>query len=257
MLGATISTSKSVLFKLGGRLDGFKQHPLMTIRTQIRGRQTESKFPALQEQIHTLDDRRTGQIHPFGLHRQIETPRCRIDGCRSLFTRVRRPFKVKTNSGTLFPKHGTNYCFQMGKLENRLVSLSDSRTFDLMASLSVNLAKASSSWIASFSQFLDSSRNVVLNCRVRAAMASSAQRTALTFLGITGHESALWSRSLIKMAGMHPERNALDSWHAAAGEMGEPCNGHRKMSLVLVTRTQVQPVSLQTRSSSVPGAPEL
>jgi len=38
MLGATISTSESVLFKLSGSLDGFKQHSLMTIRTQIRGR---------------------------------------------------------------------------------------------------------------------------------------------------------------------------------------------------------------------------
>src|SRR5215471_18178008 len=129
MLETTISTPKSVLFKLGGRLDGFKQHSLMTIRTQIRGRQTESKFPTLQEQIHTLDDRGTGrQIHPFGFHRQIETPRWRIDGCRRLFTRVRRPFKVKTNSGTLFPKHGTNYFFQMGKLESRLASSRDSRT---------------------------------------------------------------------------------------------------------------------------------
>jgi len=30
---------------------------------------------------------------------------------------------------------------------------------------------------------------------------------------------------------------------------------HRRVSLVLVTRTQVQPVSLQTRSSPAPGAP--
>ena len=36
----------------------------------------------------------------------------------------------------------------------------------------------SSSWIASFSQFLDNSRNVFLNCWVRAAAANSAQRAA-------------------------------------------------------------------------------
>jgi hypothetical protein len=252
MLDATIWTSKSVLFKLSGRLDGFKQHSLMTIRTQISGRQTESKFPTLQEQIHTLDYRGTGrQIHPFGFHRQIETPRCRINGCRSPFTRVRRPFKVKTNSGTPFPQHGTNYCFQMGKLEGRLVSLSDSWTFELVTSLSVSMAKASSSWIASVSQFLDSSRNVVLNCRVRAVTANSAQCAAF-------RRHSLGSPGMNRVPGrgrVHPERNALDSRHAAVGEMGELCHGHRKMSPVLVIRTQVQPVSLQTRSSSAPGAP--
>jgi len=103
MLRATISTSEGMFFKLNSRLDGFKQHSLMTIRTQIRGRQMEVRLPSLEEQIHTLGTCR--QIHPFGFHRQIKTPRCRIDSCRSPFIRVRRPFKVKTNSGTLFPKH--------------------------------------------------------------------------------------------------------------------------------------------------------
>jgi len=75
----------------------------------------------------------------------MKFPHCFIDGGRSLFTRGRRPFKVKTNCGTLFPEHGTAYRFQMGKREGRLVSPSDSWTFDLMASLSVSLARASSS----------------------------------------------------------------------------------------------------------------
>jgi hypothetical protein len=81
----------------------------------------------LQEQIYTLDNRGTGrQIHPFGFHRQLKTPRCRIDGGRNLFTRVRRPFEVKANSGALFPKHGANYRFQMGELESRLNSSRES-----------------------------------------------------------------------------------------------------------------------------------
>jgi hypothetical protein len=96
MLGATTSTSEGVLFEPSGRLDGFKRHSFMTIRTQIRGRQTESKFPILQGQIHTLDNRGTGrQIHPFGFHRLMKLPRCSINGGRSSFARVRRPFKVK------------------------------------------------------------------------------------------------------------------------------------------------------------------
>jgi len=36
---------------------------------------------------------------------------------------------------------------------------------------------------------------------------------------------------------------------------GEVRHHHRRVSLVLVMRTQVQPVSLQTRSSVIPGAP--
>ena len=122
----------------------------------------------MQEQIHTLDDGSAGrQIHPFGFHRLMKFPRRLINGGRSSFTRVRRPFKVETNSGTLFPKQ-----------QSRLTSSRDPWTRDLIASLSVRLAKASSSWIASFSQFLGSPRNVVLDCGVRAATVNSAQRAA-------------------------------------------------------------------------------
>jgi hypothetical protein len=49
------------------------------------------------------------------------------------------------------PRNGvSDYFFQMGKSESRLFSLSDSRTFDLIASFSTSLAKASSSWIAKY-----------------------------------------------------------------------------------------------------------
>src|SRR5215469_10240287 len=78
----------------------------------------------------------------------------------------------------------------MGKPESRLVSLRDSRTFDLIASLSQILANASSSWIASFSQFLDSSRNIAFNCGVRAAIANWAQSMLAVFLGIAWHNIA-------------------------------------------------------------------
>ena len=53
----------------------------------------------------------------------------------------------------------------------------------------------------------------------------------------------------IKVAGMHPERDAVDARQAKTRDMGEVFHGQRRTSLVLVTRTQVQPVSLQTRSS--------
>src|SRR5262249_51352412 len=46
MLRATISTSEGMFFKLNSRLDDFKQHSLMTIRTQIRGRQMEVRLPS-------------------------------------------------------------------------------------------------------------------------------------------------------------------------------------------------------------------
>src|SRR5258708_8874518 len=59
----------------------------------------------------------------------------------------------------------------------------------------------------------------------------------------------------IEMASVRPERNVLNSRQAAARERRVLCQGHRKTSWVLVTRTQVQPVSLQTRSSPDPGAP--
>ena len=36
---------------------------------------------------------------------------CFINSDRSSFMRIRRTFKVKTNSGTLCPKHRTDYCF--------------------------------------------------------------------------------------------------------------------------------------------------
>ena len=39
------------------------------------------------------------------------------------------------------------------------------------------------------------------------------------------------------------------TWRAALRDRGEAQHGHRRTSLVLVTSTQVQPVSLQTRSS--------
>jgi hypothetical protein len=72
----------------------------------------------------------------------MKFPRCFINGGSSL-TPIHHPVKVMTNCGTLFPKRGTDYCFQMGKLEKPLVSSSDFRT---------RLAKASSSSIASFSR---------------------------------------------------------------------------------------------------------
>jgi hypothetical protein len=58
----------------------------------------------LEEQIRTLGNRGTGrQLHPSRLHRLIKFPRYFINGRRSSFTRIRSPFKVKANSGTLLP----------------------------------------------------------------------------------------------------------------------------------------------------------
>jgi hypothetical protein len=59
-----------------------------------------------------------------------------------------------------------------------------------MALLSVSLAKASYSWIASFSRLLSISRNVVLNRGVRTATANPAQRAARSY-EITGIGQAL------------------------------------------------------------------
>jgi hypothetical protein len=97
---------------------------------------------------------------------------------RSRALSVRYPFKIKTNSRTLFPKHDAAYCFLMGKLESRLASSRDSRTLAPITSFSASLAKSSSSWIAIFSQFLESSRKSALNCGVPASTANSAQRAA-------------------------------------------------------------------------------
>jgi hypothetical protein len=56
------------------------------------------EFPALQEQIHTLDDRGTGRhIHPLGFYRLIKLSRRFINGGQCAFTRARHPFEVKTN----------------------------------------------------------------------------------------------------------------------------------------------------------------
>jgi hypothetical protein len=61
---------------------------------------------------------------------------------------------------------------------SRRASSIDSWTFDLLSWLSASWAKAFSSWIASFSQFLDSSKNVAFKYGVRAAAAIAAQRAA-------------------------------------------------------------------------------
>src|SRR5215469_2495200 len=110
----------------------------------------------------------------------------------------------------------------MGKLESRLVSLRDSWTYDLMASLSVILAKASSSWIASLSQFLDRSRNIALNCGLRAVAAKAAQRAACIrhSLGSPGMTSLRESRSCMHVEPLttsmvprrHPPRALCDHW---------------------------------------------
>jgi len=71
----------------------------------------------------------------------IEPVHCRIGDRRNLFARIRCPFKVKTNSRARFQKRGTDYRFQMGRLDNRLVSSKDSRTFATTTSLSASLAK--------------------------------------------------------------------------------------------------------------------
>jgi len=49
MLRTAISASEGVLFTFSSRLDGIKQHSTMTIRTQVGRRQTEAKFPTLEE----------------------------------------------------------------------------------------------------------------------------------------------------------------------------------------------------------------
>jgi hypothetical protein len=158
MLGATIPASEGMLFKPSGCFDGLRQHSFTTIGTSIGRCQAEAKFPRLEEQINALAERRTSrQIHPFGFHSLMKFPRCFIDGGRSLFTRVRCPFEVKANSGALFSKHGANYSFQAGELESRFSSR-ESWTRDLIASLSVRLAKASSGWIASFFPALGQSK---------------------------------------------------------------------------------------------------
>jgi hypothetical protein len=59
----------------------------------------------------------------------------------------------------------------MSQLESRLAS-------DMHSSISSICAKASSSWIASSSQFLDNPRNAAFNCGVWAVTANSAQRAA-------------------------------------------------------------------------------
>jgi hypothetical protein len=43
----------------------------------------------------------------------MKFPRCFINRSRSAFIRIRRPFKVKANSGTLFIKHGADRCLQL------------------------------------------------------------------------------------------------------------------------------------------------
>ena len=53
----------------------------------------------------------------------------------------------------------------------------------------------------------------------------------------------------IKVAGVHPERDVLNSRQAAMRDIWNVHHGQRMTSLVLVMRTQVQPVSLQTRMS--------
>jgi len=61
----------------------------------------------MQEQIHAFHESSARrQIHPFGFHRQMKAPRCRVSGCRNFFTRDGRSFEVEANGGTLSPKHG-------------------------------------------------------------------------------------------------------------------------------------------------------
>jgi hypothetical protein len=59
----------------------------------------------------------------------------------------------------------------------------------------------------------------------------------------------------VEVAGVHTERDLIDPAQPATRDMGEVRHGQRRTSLVLVMRTQAQPVSLQTRSSPDPGAP--
>ncbi len=59
----------------------------------------------------------------------------------------------------------------------------------------------------------------------------------------------------VRVTDMHAERDAVDSRQAKTRDVGKLHHRSRKRSVVLVMRTQVQPVALQTRSSPVPGAP--
>src|SRR5579883_3140003 len=61
----------------------------------------------------------------------------------------------------------------------------------------------------------------------------------------------------MNVAGAHRSGDAAASWQAATRDMGEVRHGQRRTSSVLAARRQVQPVSLQTRSSPAPGAPWL
>jgi hypothetical protein len=70
----------------------------------------------------------------------------------------------------------------------RRASSMDSRTFDLISSPSASWAKASSSWIASFSKFLDSSKNVAFTVIVECGRLQPFRHSALRAYGI------LWSR---------------------------------------------------------------
>jgi hypothetical protein len=65
----------------------------------------------------------------------------------------------------------SDYFFRRSEPESGLVSLVYSSPWS-------SRAKAFSSWIASLSQFLDSSKNVAFNCGVRAVTAISAQCAA-------------------------------------------------------------------------------
>jgi len=67
----------------------------------------------------------------------------------------------------------------MGKLKNR--SLSGFRRFNLMAFPSVSLAKASSSWIASFSRLFQIS--IVENGRLRSIRHSALRSYKITGIG--------------------------------------------------------------------------
>jgi len=75
----------------------------------------------MQEQIHAFHESSARrQIHPFGFHRQMKAPRCRVSGCRSFFTRDGRYFEVDANGGTLSPKH--RYASSDSKIKNALSS---------------------------------------------------------------------------------------------------------------------------------------
>ena len=68
----------------------------------------------------------------------MKLPRGLINGDRSSLTRVRRPFKVKTNSGTLAPKHGCTCPKPYGLTLRLLQRMSDS---DLDPSSTVRFTK--------------------------------------------------------------------------------------------------------------------